>query len=451
MRFLNRDAEIGRLDALMRRGGGFAAVYGRRRVGKTRLLVEWSRTHGGLYTVADLSVADVQRAYFAEAVAGRFPGFSDVAYPDWRSLLTRLGREARAAGWRGPVILDELPYLVLGSPELPAVLQRWLDHEAGELVVVAAGSSQRMMQGLVLSADAPLYGRAREILEILPLDATWLGAAFPVLGPRERVAAWAAWGGIPRYWELAQDVGGSIEDQIDHLVLDPLGVLHREPDRLIAEELPPATEVRGLLDAIGNGAHRASEIAGRLGRPATSLGRPLARLQEMGLVRREVPFGDDERRSKRSLYRISDPFTRLWFRLVAPSRAHLATANRAGRRELFRQRWPTLLGEAWEELVRNRISQLGSGTALGSLGPWAPAGRWWRGNEREWDVVARSVDGRRLLVGEVKLAGEGDVRTRPLPPGLGREEIVRVAFTLDGGSSGEDALVVGADTLLAMP
>jgi hypothetical protein len=81
--------------------------------------------------------------------------------------------------------------------------------------------------------------------------------------------------------------------------------------------MPSAISLRPILDAIGMGCHRSSEIAGRLQQPATTLTRPLAQLQQLGYIRREVPFGDDEKRSKRSLYRLADPFLRLWFRTVA--------------------------------------------------------------------------------------------------------------------------------------
>jgi AAA+ ATPase superfamily predicted ATPase len=434
VRFLNRENEMERLDALVTRGGGFAAVHGRRRIGKTRLLVEWVRRHGGVYTVADQSAADVQRRYLAEAVATRLPGFADVAYRDWRALLTRLARDAAAAGWRGPFVLDELPYLVVVSPELPAILQRWIDHEAADLVVVVAGSSQHMMRGLVLDGDAPLYGRAREILEIKPLDPRLLPDALG-LGAVDAVEAFTAWGGVPRYWELASDVRGPLSRRLDHLVLDPLGALHREPDRLIVEELPPATEVRALLDVIGSGAHKVSEIAGRLGRPATSLSRPLQRLQGMGLVHREVPFGEDERASKRSRYRIADPFTRLWFRVVAPHRALLATATDAGRLGLLRTLWPQLLGEGWEDLCRLLVPRLDPGTPVGALGSWGPASRWWRGGDPEWDMVSRSLDGRRILLGEAKVsvrsvpAAMKALASRPLPSGLPDDvELVRALF-----------------------
>lgn len=445
MRFLNREQELSRLDGLISRKSGFAAVYGRRRIGKTRLLVEWVARHGGIYTVADQSAADMQRRYFAEAVSGKFPGFSEVEYRDWRSLLSRLAREANASGWRGPLVLDELPYLVHISPDLPAILQRWIDHEAKELVVVVAGSSQHMMQGLVLNGDAPLFGRAQEILEILPLSARLLPQSLGSVTARQVVEAYTAWGGVPRYWELAADFPGTIAQQIDRLILDPLGPLHREPDRLIAEELPPATEVRALLDAIGGGAHRLSEIGGRLGRPSTSLSRPLHRLQGMGLVSRDVPFGEDERSTKKSLYRISDPFTRLWFRVVAPHRAQLATTTPEGRMLLLQKYWPQLMGEAWEELCRTLLPRLDH--------PWGVASRWWRGNDPEWDLVAQSFDGKKILLGEAKLQVPSvekalralHERQVPAVPGIEKMEVIRKLFVMEGETG--DGVVTGEELL----
>ena len=461
MRFLDRRAELERLDGLVARGGGLAVVYGRRRIGKTRLLVEWVRKHGGVYTVADRSAPDVQRRYFADAVGTRLSGFGEVEYRDWRTLLTRLAREAALAGWTGPLVFDELPYLVLGSPELPAILQRWVDHEAAGLVVALAGSSQHMMQGLALSGDAPLYGRAREILEIGPLPPGLLREALGGGSAREILERWTAWGGVPRYWELADGIGGGTVAAIDRLVLDPLGPLHREPDRLIVEDLPPAIEVRPLLDAVGAGAHRVSEIAGRLGRPATSLGRPIQRLQGMGLVRREVPFGEPERGTKRSLYRIADPFTRLWFRVVAPHRAQLAVATPEGRAALLARAWPALLGEAWEDLCRLLTPALGGDSALGRLGPWEPPSRWWRGREAEWDLVARSADGRRVLFGEVKVGtpsvvAEAAALAKRPPPNVtlgSGVKPVRALFVVDPevtAPRGEvgDVLVVSGEDLM---
>lgn len=433
MFFVDRQEELARLDRIaVSEEGGLAVVYGRRRVGKTRLLLEWAKKHSGVYTVADQSVAEIQRQYFAEALAVRLPGFAEVEYRDWRSLLSRLAREAQVSGWRGPLIFDELPYLVLASPELPSVLQRWIDHEAREarLAVAIAGSSQRMMQGFVLSGDAPLFGRAREILEIQPLPPTYLREVFGVKDGVPWGELYTAWGGIPRYWELAREVGGDVAGQVEHLVLDPLGPLHREPDRLLLEEIPSALETRPLLDAIGAGAHRVSEISGRLGRPATSMARPLDRLVGLGLVRRELPFGETEKGSKRALYKIADPFFRLWFRVVAPYRAQLASGTPAARRQLLARFWDSLCAQGWEELCRQQVPRLPE--------EWGPASRWWHGTQPEWDVVSESLDGERVLLGEVKWSARSFTR-KALEPIL-HELSVKPAPPLPSRLSGTQAI-----------
>ena len=436
MEFLDRAGELRRLDNALRHSGAFAVIWGRRRVGKSRLLLEWSRRRDGLYTVADQSAPAVQRRYLAAAVAERFGGFADVEYPDWRSFFTRLVDAAVRASWNGPFILDELPYLIAADPSLAAVLQNWLDRPGGRPCLVVSGSSRHMMHGAVLDADAPLYGRAVEAFAVRPLRPGYLADVFTAATPRSLVSAYALWGGLPRYWELAEPYGGDLAAAVDELVLDPSGPLHEEPDRLLLAETPPATSLRPLLDAIGAGAHRISEIAGRLGKPASSLTRQLAALVEMDFVRREIPFGSSPASGKRSLYRLDDPFLRLWFAAVAPHRAGLAEAPRDTRLHYWRRHRAALEGYAWEELCRMAVPELHRiDTPLAPLGPWEPARRYWRGNAPELDVVARSVDGRRLLVGEAKWSARfGPVsRAGPLPgiggvPGTAGLEAVGIRF-----------------------
>jgi hypothetical protein len=295
-----------------------------------------------------------------------------------------------------------------------------------------------MMQGLVLAHDAPLYGRARVLLDLSPLAPKYLPAALGRLPGVSLVEHWTAWGGVPRYWELAATKRGTAGDRLVELALDPIGPLFSEPDRLLLEESPPALEVRPLLDAIGAGAHRLSEIAGRLGRPATSLARPLERLIGMGLVRRETPYGEPLRGGKRSLYKIQDPFLRMWFRVVAPNRAALTAGSRPSRRAILDQHWELLLGQAWEDLCTRLVPLLARGV-VARLGPWQPPRRYWHGAEPEWDLVANAVQGPRTLVGEawfsrkpVTVAGlrrEAErLEARPLPPGLAGRDIVRALF-----------------------
>ena len=458
MEFLNRQDEMRRLDRVLGSPGGFAAIWGRRRVGKSRLLIEWSRRRDGLYAVADASAPAIQRRYLAAAAAARFPGFADVEYPDWRSFFERLTTETAKAHWPGPVILDELPYLITADPAITSVLQNWLDAPQPRPCLVVSGSSQQMMHGNLLDAGAPLYGRASEAFALRPLQPGYLQQAFPKAGMRELVSLHALWGGMPRYWELAQPFGSDFDAAVDTLVLDPAGALHDEPDRLLRAETPPATALRPLLDVIGAGAHRASEIGGRLGKPVSSLSRPLATLVAMNLVRREIPFGSDPKSGKRSLYRIDDPFLRLWFRVAASRRSMLAESPRETRLAEWHRHRPNLEAMAWEELSRMAVPLLHrTDNALAPYGPWLPAQRYWHGNDPEFDVVASSADGRRLLVGEVKwTAHASNPRTRLLRgtdvlPGASDCEVVKVLFVpepVDRTGVPPDVHVLDARTVL---
>lgn len=404
MLLLSRRAELARLVRL-ETTGGLAVVYGRRRMGKTRLLLEWTQRRNGIYFVADQSTADLQRHYFAEAVAERLPGFADVQYRDWRALFARLVADAKAARFRGPLVLDELPYLVQAAPELPSVLQHFCDRaREARLSIGLAGSSRRSMQALALDPEAPLAGRVQVHLELGPLGPEYLSQAFARPAPGRMLDLFAAWGGVPRYWELAARSAGTIADSIDALVLDPGAILHEEPLRLLQDELPSAIELRPLLDAIGTGAHRVSEIAARIGRPATSLSRALDRLRELGLIEREIPFGQTEHETKRTQYRIVDPFLRLWFRVVAPHRTRLACGSKKERLELLRAHWPTLRAEAWQQLCRDQLGVPHKRPK--AFGAWGPARPFWQGSSAEWDLVSRSLDGKQLLLGATRVHDE---------------------------------------------
>jgi hypothetical protein len=117
-------------------------------------------------------------------------------------------------------------------------------------------------------------------------------------------------------------------------------------------------------------------------------------------VRRETPFGESEARSKRSLYKIDDPFFRLWFRVVAPHRGRLAAGTRADRLDILRENWPALVGQAWEDICRSSVAD--PSFRVGGRGRWSPASRWWHGNQPEWDLVAETAAGDALLLGEAK-------------------------------------------------
>ena len=124
--FIDRVEETQRLDVALQGSRSFVVIWGRRRVGKSRMLIEWVNRNDGLYIVADQSAVPVQRRYFATALGTRFIGFEETEYPDWHALFRRLDREVARIDWKGPLIIDEFLYLTLAEPEILAVMQNWI-------------------------------------------------------------------------------------------------------------------------------------------------------------------------------------------------------------------------------------------------------------------------------------------------------------------------------------
>ena len=400
--FLGRAPELERLRRAFRRhSGSLVVLYGRRRLGKSRLLVESLATEAAVYYVGDDRDEALQRESLAREISRLIPHFDDVTYPDWDALLERWWKDAPP---RSILALDEFPQLVQRSPSLPSLLQKLIDRDGKPARHVAlSGSSQRMMHGLVLDATAPLFGRAREILRIQPLGARWLRQGLRLRSAASTMDHWAAWGGVPRYWELASEHDGRAA-AMKHLALDPLGVLHLEPERLLLDDLTEITRASSLLSLVGRGAHRVSEISGRIGIPSTSLSRPLSMLVDLGLLERESPWGRSPRDSKRSLYRIADPFLRTWFRFIEPARSRLEAGQIDPVAADIESRWSHHLGESWEDIARQSVAHL---DIHGHR--WEPAARWWGpGLDRkplEIDIVAKSRgDPDLMLCGEAKVA-----------------------------------------------
>ena len=455
--FLNRENEKRRLQRLLRTEEGmFACVYGRRRTGKSRLLQEVLPRKNTVYFVCDEREAPLQREAAAVAMASVVPDMDQVRYPDWASLLDRWWKAAPP----GSVLaLDEFPYLVKASPEVPSLLQKLIDHHSARgLHLLVCGSSQRMMQGLLLEASAPLFGRAREIIEVKPLDAGWIRTALQLKCPFDALQAFSIWGGIPRYWELAAEYS-DLWEAVEELVLDPMGVLHHEPTRLLLDDMRDTAQAISILVLIGGGCHRMSEIAGRLGKPATSLVRPLQRLLDLGLIARELPFGDSEKSGKRRLYQIADPFLSFWFRYVEPARSRLESGFVHDTRATIQRDFPNYVSFAWERLVRRAFPKL----RLGSF-EWLPARRWWgAGTDRrplEIDVVAESADRKTLFVGEVKLSADSaafraahqelDEKSTRLPFVASHQRVMTGVFVADSRRQRKTTgLITGKDVISA--
>ena len=400
MNFVDRIEETARLrDALSREKSSLVVVYGRRRLGKSTL-IKRVLLDCDVYFLADRSEGQHQRTLLAKVVAQVFPDFDKLTYPDWESLFRAVNYRTDK---RFTLCLDEFPYLVEQSPELPSVLQKLVDEKQLKYNLVLCGSSQNMMYGLFLDSTAPLYGRADEIMRLTPIRLPYIQEALD-LDAVSAVEEYAVWGGVPRYWELREN-RNSLSDALWHNILSINGNLYEEPIKLFQDDVKDIVKTSTIMSYIGSGANRLSEIAARCNEPATNLSRPLKKLIDLGFLEKDVPFGIDEKNAKKSLYKIADPFMAFYYQFVVPNRSFIELGRRLPLEQALTAHFSEYVSMHWEKQCRDAVTgNMVNGIVCGK------AKRWWGPvlNEKkepeqiEIDVMAESLDKKYLLVGECK-------------------------------------------------
>lgn len=400
MKFVDRIDETARLrEALSREKTSLVVVYGRRRLGKSTL-IKRVLSDDDVYFLADRSEGQHQRELLAKVIAQAIPDFDKLTYPDWESLFRTINYRVTN---RLTLCLDELPYLVEQSPELPSVLQKLLDEKSLKYNIVVCGSSQNMMYGLFLDSTAPLYGRADVIMKLSPIRLPFIQDALGV-DAKDAIEEYAVWGGVPRYWELREH-NSSLDDALWHNILSVNGTLYEEPVKLFQDDVKDVVKTSTIMSYIGNGANRLSEIASRCNEPATNLSRPLKKLIDLGFLERDVPFGTDEKSSKKSLYKIADPFMAFYYQFVVPNRSFIELGRRLPIEQALGIHFSEYVSMQWERLCRDSVT----GNLINGI-LYSKAKRWWgtvlneenKPEQVEFDVMAESLDKKFLLVGECK-------------------------------------------------
>lgn len=407
--FLNRTDELAMLRARWEGGESqIFLVWGRRRVGKTELLLEFGRDKRTLFFEATSGTRADHLGDFSERLA-EATGRAGLTAPEWRAALDAVTDWAAA---QGPVLLvfDEFQHVARESPEIGSVINVWWRERgrSAPVFVVLSGSEVGFFEREIVNYSASAYGRRAGQLRLEPFRPQDVGLFLPGWGPEDRIRAYGVFGHTPYYLAHVRERDSLAENILD-LILMRDGLLHEEARLLLDMELPEAGAYFSVLRAIAAGQTRVSQIDQRTGIGDTSrVSQMLDRLQRLWLVRKELPVTvRNPERSRQSFYRLTDPYLRFWFRFVLPAQGRLADADGA-RRHLEGRVLPQLddfvSSPAFEEVCQAWLRREVDAAAVG----------WWWGKvremrgaalrdvDRELDAVAVDDDGAVIALGSCK-------------------------------------------------
>jgi AAA+ ATPase superfamily predicted ATPase len=394
-------------------------VYGRRRIGKSTLLVDRVRRRGGFYYEATRVEGPMQLRRLGQALGEHLTVGGPVALDSWDAALAALlalGRERSV-----PVVLDEFGHILDADPSVDSVIAAAIGPGAASdstARLVLCGSAIAMMRSLT-TGEAPLRGRASLELVMQPDDYRTAATRLPDpnnLDLAVRVHSFI--GGVVGY---ATDMVGhdlpATEDDLDRWVcervLSPASPLHHEATTLLAEDPTlggrSATTHHSILGAIAQGAVTFGTISRAVGKSTGNLAPFLNRLVDAGFVVRL----EDPVRQRRALYALSDPYLQVHYAVLDPHRAMLrarqiATVWHDRLREVHSSK---VRGPVFEQQARTWVEQFASEGTLGGPADYVgPSSVSIEGTDHELDVVVATGEGdpteRQIVaIGEAK-AGE---------------------------------------------
>jgi len=406
-RLIDRETELRELRSLADAGEPrLALLTGRRRVGKTFLLQSaWTDERAFFFTAARTSPALNRRQMLLDLARWGGVPIEPEDHPTWRSVFGLL------LDLRAPepivVVIDEFQYLAdderglaTVASELNAVWER--RRPPRPFLLVLAGSVVTTMEALA-GGGAPLYGRFHWRGRLDPFGYAYAAEMTPFVSPRERIEAYAVFGGTPRYL-AAVDATASLADNVARLSLSPRGEVRQLVETALDQEegLREVAKYRAVLRAVATGQTQRNEIAQRTGLPNDAgLRDKLARLVDLGYLHARANV--DAHPNAPVAYAIADPAVRFHHRFVEP---HLALLDREDPRDVWAARvsprFDGFVGLEFERVATQAYDRLRSDRGYPLVERW---GRW-EGRDRsgaslEIDVVAPLTDGR-VMTGAVK-------------------------------------------------
>ena len=317
--FIGRKEELEFLDNLYNSDRfEFLILYGRRRIGKTFLLEEFSKSHKTIFFSAMEKNDAMNLQDFSELVQRFFDGNFIAPFSDWKKAFEYIG--TKADNEKVCLIIDEFPYIAHENPSVKSILQNQIDKswKNKNIKLILCGSNISYMEADVMGQKSPLYGRSTAQWEVKKFGYKDAADFFPNYSLTDKLIAYGILGGIPRY--LAEfDPKKSLKENIKNKILNPGAFLKEEPLALLRMEVREPSIYNSILQEVASGTNRVSEIAAAIHEEQTKVGKYIKTLLSLRLLVKVAPCTEDST-GKKGIYKISDNFFNFWYRFEFTNR-----------------------------------------------------------------------------------------------------------------------------------
>ncbi|MHA1253235.1 MAG: ATP-binding protein [Candidatus Helarchaeota archaeon] len=388
--FINRENELKVLENEWKKDSArFIIIYGRRRIGKTRLIMEFIKDKKGIFYIAEDSSKIDQINGLKERIAlfTQDDLLFQLEIKDWNQLFDYITKIL--PNERFYLIIDEFSYIIKNGKEILSIIQKYWDLylKNTNIFLILSGSMLGLMSEKVLSYTSPLYGRRNKdlLIESLNFKNSEKFLQMPFLDALE---TYFIIGGIPEYLIKASEYN-SLKDFLEHEFFNKFGYFYREPYFIISQEFKEIRIYFSILKAISLGNTRPTKIANYVGINAREIYPYLENLSRMGFIERITPLIGN---TKKGIYLIKDNIFDFWFNFVSKYREQIELENFNIKN--INEEIKTFLGKKFEKFILKEI--------IHQLFPDSDKiGKWWY-KDIEIDAIAINEKLKTIAFIEVK-------------------------------------------------
>jgi len=402
MKFVDRINEMNFLEKeYNKKTSSFVVLYGRRRVGKTRLIKEFIKDKNSVYFLATEENEIENIKTFQNILYSKYkiPLLSNNKVLSWNDLfyiISTLDLTKKMV-----IVIDEFQYLLQSNKGFSSILQKVWDEYLKDknIMLIISGSTLSMMKREVLSYSSPLYGRRTGQIHLKPIRFEYFKDFFENKDV-DLIKLYSLTGGIPKYIEMLE-VCGDIYDTIKENFLNVNSYFFEEPYFLLEKELKDIGSYFSLIKVIANGNNKLGKISANLGIKQTSLSYYLNNLIELDILKREVPVVEkNPQTSKKGLYKIKDKFLNFWFKFVYPYKSYIEIGNIDFVLNIIKKSFiERHVSFVYEDICREKLINLNLKNRLPIK--LSKIGRWWE-KDSEIDIVGIDDNNNPILFGVCK-------------------------------------------------
>ena len=291
-------------------------LYGRRRIGKTKLIKEAAKSFNGTYIYYECKrglLVDNLNAFNDEINRVFKSNFRFDSFKNALNFIFDYSKENLTL-----LAIDEFPYLVESHPAIVSNVRDLIDayNMHSKMKFILSGSYVQAMKSLN-DGESETLGRFTSIIPLETFDYFDSAKFYPNYSEEDKILMYSIFGGVAFFNRLIDGSKSPLEN-IKKLLIDKHSILQLEVENTILSETNKASLANSVVNLIGSGVNKYSDIVNRLTSGNKEKINPdyiLKKLIDMEIIEKVSPINDQSNK-KKTFYCFKDNLMEFYFRYI---------------------------------------------------------------------------------------------------------------------------------------